>query len=53
MVYVIDTQNRILFKVDAWMEDCIEQAKTYIEDNNLVVLEDRITAWGDMVIVTR
>ena len=53
MLYVVDTQNRILFKVDAWIIDCVEQAKAFIKNNGLTVLEDKVTAWGDMVIITR
>ena len=51
MLFVAEKETRkILFRIDAWNEDCIEEALTYIKANRRRVLSDGTTSMGDMII---
>ena len=41
--------NRVLFAVDAWSPNCMEQARDFTLDNNWFVIRKEITFMGDMI----
>lgn len=53
IIIVNERTNEILFKVDAWVENCMDQASRFIKENGLKVLSDRINFNGDMIVMVR
>lgn len=43
-------KGTILFKVDAWQKDCMEQARNFIHDGHWIYTENQITINGDMIL---
>ena len=43
-------QGTILFKVDAWEQDCEEQARKFIREHYYIPTRQFITLNGDMII---
>ena len=52
MLYIAkkDEIGTILARWDAWYINCMKEAKEFIEEHNLTVLDDEITFMGDRVI---
>ena len=53
IIIVNEKTNEILYSVDAWIENCMEQAKEFIKSHNLKVISDRINFNGDMIVIVR
>ena len=53
IIIVNEKTNEIIFRVDAWIEDCMEQASSFIKEHGLKVLSDNINFNGDMIIRVR
>lgn len=54
MIIIVNIKtNEILFKVDAWVQDCMEQASKFIKDHGLKILSDKINFNGDMIVMVR
>lgn len=43
-------KGTILFKVDAWQQDCMEQAMAYIRKEHWVPTGEEVTLNGNMII---
>lgn len=51
MLFIVKREtNEILFRVDAWISDCIDRAAKFIAENGLEYQEQEITMMGDMVM---
>lgn len=51
MLLVVDQSlNEVLFRVDAWQADCMEQADKFINDNGYLFMKQEITVTGNMVL---
>lgn len=53
IIIVNEKTNEILFRVDAWVDNCMEQAAKYIKEHGLKVLSDNINFNGDMIVMVR
>ena len=50
MLKVVEAATRkVLFAVDAWSANCMEDAKAFTEENNWFVIRKEITFMGDMI----
>lgn len=51
MLYIVElSTNKILFRVDAWCQDCMTQASNYMAINHRKCIKDEITFMGDRVL---
>lgn len=50
MIYVVNADEKILFRVDAWYIDSEVKANAWIRENGYTPIREEITFMGDKVI---